>query len=49
MEYVEGVKLSEVIAGDDPKYNKILIADRIVRAYLKQIFLIVIKVNIFTE
>ena len=39
MEYVEGVKLSEVIAGDDPKYNKILIADRIVRAYLKQIFL----------
>ena len=39
MEYVEGVKLSEVIAGDDLKYNKILIADRIVRAYLKQIFL----------
>lgn len=39
MEYVEGVKLSDVIAGDDPKYNKILIADRIVRAYLKQIFL----------
>lgn len=39
MEYVEGVKLSEVIAGDDSKYNKILIADRIVRAYLKQIFL----------
>lgn len=39
MEYVDGVKLSEVIAGDDPKYNKILIADRIVRAYLKQLFL----------
>jgi ubiquinone biosynthesis protein len=39
MEYVEGVKLSEVLAGDDPKYNKILIADRIVRAYLKQLFL----------
>ena len=39
MEYVDGVKLSDVIAGDDPKYNKILIADRIVRAYLKQIFL----------
>ncbi|MCQ2961967.1 MAG: AarF/ABC1/UbiB kinase family protein [archaeon] len=39
MEYVDGVKLSDVIAGDDPEYNKILIADRIVRAYLKQIFL----------
>ena len=39
MEYVEGIKLSEVISCDDPKYNKILIADRIVRAYLKQIFL----------
>ena len=39
MEYVDGVKLSEVISGNDPKYNKILIADRIVRAYLKQIFL----------
>ena len=38
MEYVEGVKLSEVIAGDDPKYNKILIADRIVRSYFQQIF-----------
>ena len=39
MEYVEGVKLSEVIEGDDPKYNKILIADRIVRSYFKQLFL----------
>lgn len=39
MEYVDGVKLSEVIVGDNPKYNKILIADRMVRAYLKQIFL----------
>lgn len=39
MEYVEGVKLSEVIAGDDPKYNRILIADRIVRSYFKQLFL----------
>lgn len=39
MEYVDGVKLSEVIAGNDPKYNKILIADRMVRAYFKQIFL----------
>ena len=39
MEYVDGIKLSEVIAGDDPKYNKILIADRIVRSYFKQIFL----------
>ena len=38
MEYVEGVKLSEVIVGDDPKYNKILIADRIVRSYFQQIF-----------
>ena len=39
MEYVEGVKLSEVIAGDDPKYNKILIADRIVRSYFQQLFI----------
>ena len=39
MEYVDGVKLSEVIAGDDPKYNKVLIADRLVRSYFKQIFL----------
>ena len=39
MEYVEGVKLSEVINGDDPKYNKILIADRLVRSYFKQIFI----------
>ena len=39
MEYVDGIKLSEVIAGNDPKYNKVLIADRIVRAYFKQIFL----------
>ena len=39
MEYVEGVKLSEVIEGDDPKYNRILIADRIVRSYFKQLFL----------
>lgn len=38
MEYVEGVKLSDVIAGDDPKYNKILLADRIVRSYFQQIF-----------
>ena len=28
MEYVDGIKLSEVISGNDPKYNKILIADR---------------------
>ncbi len=39
MEYVDGVKLSEVIAGDDPKYNKILIADRIVRSYFQQLFI----------
>ena len=39
MEYVDGVKLSEVLAGDDPKYNKVLLADRMVRAYFKQIFL----------
>ncbi|MBR5503582.1 MAG: AarF/ABC1/UbiB kinase family protein [Methanobrevibacter sp.] len=39
MEYVDGIKLSEVIAGNDPKYNKVLIADRMVRAYFKQIFL----------
>ncbi len=39
MEYVDGIKLSEVIAGDDPKYNKILIADRIVRSYFQQLFL----------
>ena len=39
MEYVDGIKLSEVIAGNDPKYNKILIADRIVRSYFKQLFL----------
>ena len=38
MEYVDGVKLSDVIAGDDPKYNKILLADRIVRSYFQQIF-----------
>ena len=38
MEYVDGIKLSEVMAGDDPKYNKILIADRIVRSYFQQIF-----------
>lgn len=37
MEYVDGIKLSEVIAGDDPKYNKILIADRIVRSYFQQL------------
>ena len=39
MEYVDGIKLSEVIAGNDPKYNKILIADRIVRSYFQQLFL----------
>lgn len=39
MEYVEGIKLSEVIAGNDSKYNKILIADRIVRSYFQQLFL----------
>lgn len=39
MEYVDGVKLSEVIAGDDPKYNKVLLADRMVRSYFQQIFL----------
>ena len=39
MEYVDGIKLSEVIAGNDPKYNKILIADRIVRSYFKQLFI----------
>ena len=39
MEYVDGIKLSEVIAGSDPKYNKILIADRIVRSYFKQLFI----------
>ena len=39
MEYVDGIKLSEVIAGNDPKYNKILIADRMVRAYFKQLFI----------
>lgn len=39
MEYVEGVKLSDVIVGDDPKYNKILIADRIVRSYFQQLFI----------
>lgn len=39
MEYVDGIKLSEVIAGDDPKYNKILIADRIVRSYFQQLFI----------
>lgn len=37
MEYVDGIKLSEVIAGDDPKYNKIVIADRIVRSYFQQL------------
>ena len=39
MEYVDGIKLSEVISGNDPKYNKILIADRIVRSYFQQLFL----------
>ena len=39
MEYVDGIKLSEVILGNDPKYNKILIADRIVRSYFQQLFL----------
>ena len=39
MEYVDGIKLSEVIAGNDPKYNKVLIADRIVRSYFQQLFL----------
>ena len=39
MEYVDGIKLSEVIAGNDPKYNKVLLADRMVRAYFKQLFL----------
>ena len=39
MEYVDGIKLSEVIAGDNPKYNKILIADRIVRSYFQQLFI----------
>ena len=39
MEYVDSIKLSEVIAGNDPKYNKILIADRIVRSYFQQLFL----------
>lgn len=39
MEYVDGIKLSEVIAGNDPKYNKILIADRIVRSYFQQLFI----------
>ncbi|MBQ2962883.1 AarF/ABC1/UbiB kinase family protein [Methanobrevibacter sp.] len=39
MEYVDGIKLSEVIAGDDPKYNKVLIADRIVRSYFQQLFI----------
>ena len=39
MEYVDGIKLSEVIAGNDPKYNKILIANRIVRSYFQQLFI----------
>ena len=39
MEYVDGIKLSEVISGNDSKYNKILIADRIVRSYFQQLFL----------
>ncbi len=39
MEYVDSIKLSEVIAGNDSKYNKILIADRIVRSYFQQLFL----------
>ncbi len=39
MEYVDGIKLSEVIAGNDPKYNKVLIADRIVRSYFQQLFI----------
>ena len=38
MEYVDGIKLSEVMAGNDPKYNKVLLADRMVRAYFKQLF-----------
>ena len=39
MEYVDGIKLSEVISGNDPKYNKVLIADRIVRSYFQQLFI----------
>ena len=38
MEYIEGEKLALVIDSDDSKYNKVLIADRIVRSYFKQIF-----------
>lgn len=38
MEFIEGEKLALVIDSDDPKYNKVLIADRIVRSYFKQIF-----------
>lgn len=38
MEFIEGEKLAFVIDSDDPKYNKVLIADRIVRSYFKQIF-----------
>lgn len=38
-EYIEGLKLSEVIESDDPKYNKPLIAKRGVNAYFEQIFI----------
>ena len=38
MEFIEGEKLALVIDSEDSKYNKVLIADRIVRSYFKQIF-----------
>lgn len=38
-EYIDGLKLSEVIESDDPKYNKPLIAKRGVNAYFEQIFI----------
>lgn len=38
MEYIDGLKLSKVFNNNNSKYNKVLIADRIVRSYFKQIF-----------
>ena len=38
-EYIDGLKLSEVIESDDSKYNKPLIAKRGVNAYFEQIFI----------
>ncbi len=38
MEYIEGVKINDVIASNDRRFDKKIIASRLVRAFLKQVF-----------